>query len=86
MTPVRLEPGAPQSRVKHSTTEPLPSHNEIRLKCLHCGNFKDESSKPLKFQILKLAVSLQTINNFQLFSDNMKTNWRSFNSLHISEF
>ena len=23
MTPVRLEPGAPRSRVKHSTTEPL---------------------------------------------------------------
>ena len=86
MTPVRLEPGAPQSRVKHSTTEPLRSHNEIRLKCLHCGNFKDENSKPLKFKILKFAVSLQTINNFPLFSDNMKTNWRSFNSLHISEF
>ena len=25
MTPVRLEPGATRSRVKHSTTEPLPS-------------------------------------------------------------
>ena len=25
MTPVRLEPSAPQSRVKHSTTEPLCS-------------------------------------------------------------
>ena len=25
MTPVRLEPAAPQSRVKHSTTEPLRS-------------------------------------------------------------
>ena len=25
MTPVRLEPAAPQSRVKHSTTEPLCS-------------------------------------------------------------
>ena len=25
MTPVRLEPAAPQSRVKHSTTEPLGS-------------------------------------------------------------
>ena len=24
--PVRLEPAAPQSRVKHSTTEPLRSH------------------------------------------------------------
>ena len=27
MTPVRLEPAAPWSRVKHSTTEPLRSHN-----------------------------------------------------------
>ena len=26
MTPVRLEPGALRSRVKHSTTEPLRSH------------------------------------------------------------
>ena len=26
MTPVRLEPVAPRSRVKHSTTEPLHSH------------------------------------------------------------
>ena len=25
VTPVRLEPAAPQSQVKHSTTEPLPS-------------------------------------------------------------
>ena len=25
MTPVRLEPGAPRSQVKHSTTEPLRS-------------------------------------------------------------
>ena len=27
MTPVRLKPAAPQSRVKHSTIEPLRSHN-----------------------------------------------------------
>ena len=26
MTPVRLEPVAPRSRVNHSTTEPLGSH------------------------------------------------------------
>ena len=29
MTPVRLEPGAPQSRVKHSTTEPLRSTSTV---------------------------------------------------------
>ena len=28
MTPVRLEPAAPLSRVKHSTTEPLRSHSQ----------------------------------------------------------
>ena len=28
MTPVRLEPAALRSRVKHSTTEPLRSHDD----------------------------------------------------------
>ena len=31
MTPVRLKPAAPRSRVKHSTTEPLCSKCEINL-------------------------------------------------------
>ena len=31
MTPVRLEPAASRSRVKHSTTEPLRSFNPIIL-------------------------------------------------------
>ena len=30
MTPVRLDPAAPRSRVKHSTTEPLHSLLEVR--------------------------------------------------------
>ena len=38
MTPVRLEPAAPRSRVKHTTTEPLSSlsmkGNRARTKCL----------------------------------------------------
>ena len=29
MTPVRLEPAAPRSRVKHSTTEPLRSLGSV---------------------------------------------------------
>ena len=29
MTPVRLEPAAPRSRVKHSTTKPLRSLTEV---------------------------------------------------------
>ena len=38
MTPVRLEPTAPRSRVKHSTTEPLRS---LQLQGSYCklGNF-----------------------------------------------
>ena len=34
MTPVRLEPAALRSRVKHSTTEPLPSLKQ-KLGCKH---------------------------------------------------
>ena len=30
---VRLEPTTPRSRVKHSTTEPLPSHNLDEVPC-----------------------------------------------------
>ena len=37
VTPVRLEPGAPQSQVKHSTTEPLHSHPLIL--CTHMKKF-----------------------------------------------
>ena len=29
VTPVRLKPAAPLSRVKHSTTEPLRSHSSM---------------------------------------------------------
>ena len=29
MTPVRLEPTAPRSRVKHSTTEPMRSLHDV---------------------------------------------------------
>ena len=39
MTSVRLEPAAPQSRVKHSTTEPLHSlqpTDDVKLKTKLC--------------------------------------------------
>ena len=41
MTPVRLEPPAPRSRVKHSTTEPLRSlkKNSVLIKGVHCNCF-----------------------------------------------
>ena len=35
VTPVRLEPAVPRSRVKHSTTEPLRSQNIRDVKPLH---------------------------------------------------
>ena len=35
MTPVRLEPAAPGSRVKHSTTEPLRSPLSASIKDLN---------------------------------------------------
>ena len=31
MTPVRLEPAAPRSRVKHSTTEPLRPKDKLKV-------------------------------------------------------
>ena len=38
MTPVRLEPVALRSRVKHSTTEPLRSHRVEGIKVIdNCG-------------------------------------------------
>ena len=45
MTPVRLEPAASRSRVKHSTTEPLRSLNPIILDYpIHIGVICMESS------------------------------------------
>ena len=47
MTPVRLEPAAPRSRVKHSTTEPLRSHRSVyrlvsrQVLLLHVKNCND---------------------------------------------
>ena len=35
MTPVRLDPAASRSRVKHSTTEPLRSPFQLSYKMLH---------------------------------------------------
>ena len=43
MTPVRLEPAALRSRVKHSTTEPLHSHFVV-LKIMKIHGLKDSDS------------------------------------------
>ena len=45
VTPVRLEPAAPQSRVEHSTIEPLRSHNYneiIQLTVLGANDVKEQ--------------------------------------------
>ena len=52
MTPVRLEPTAPRSPVKHSTTEPLCSHilhvlQKIVPKCLVTRAYMARDSKPI---------------------------------------
>ena len=47
MTPVRLEPTAPRSRVKHSTTEPLRS-----LHCL-CFVYDEQEQFSTSFKILE---------------------------------
>ena len=40
VTPVRLEPGALRSRIKHSTTEPLRSHGPVYfIKYFVCFKF-----------------------------------------------
>ena len=63
MTPVRLEPAAPQSRVKHSNTEPLRSHVGYRGYDITIDNpyFEQMVSQiyPTELQ-LKKAISSDT--------------------------
>ena len=62
MTPVTLEPAASQSRVKHSTTEPLHSLLGERDTCF-------KMSKVRLFKDLKnVAFSM----NFSIFWDGIK--------------
>ena len=42
MAPVRFEPAAPRSRVKHSTTEPLRSHGMVEVRLSGFGFIKYE--------------------------------------------
>ena len=66
MTPVRLEPAALRSRVKHSTTEPLRSltNSDVTLKTIHINwlkigwfGFADEPLFILKEIMLMLCAS-----------------------------
>ena len=42
VAPVRFEPAAPRSRVKHSTTEPLRSHGMVEVRLSGFGFIKYE--------------------------------------------
>ena len=55
---VRLEPGAPRSRVKHSTTEPLPSLN-------HPDTIQCESSRYHTVLIIKIPYRVNHQINIQ---------------------
>ena len=54
MTPVRLEPAAPRSPVKHSTTEPL--HTLVQTRVTGKSN-----------TLFKLAESLWTLGHLLIF-------------------
>ena len=71
MTPVRLEPAAPRSQVKHSTTEPLHSQlartykNGLSLYSKTCfkGPLKNTQNKGLKDK-----SSLMNVKNIAEYS------------------
>ena len=46
VTPVRLKPAAPWSRVKHSTTEALRSHDDLGQTV--CKGYQQKERKELK--------------------------------------
>ena len=70
MTPVRLEPATLQSRVKHSTTEPLRS-----LRIVGKPNFSDQLKKIVKhyirvgynFDIMRQSACL-VLNKIMVYS------------------
>ena len=62
VAPVRFEPAAPRSRVKHSTTEPLRSHGMVEVRLSGFGFIKYEVRGILKQQlkIIKIKTALKT--------------------------
>ena len=58
MTPVRLEPAAPQSRAKHSTTEPLRSLCLLVWLCSGTSN----TTQILKCIPIKIPIGLDALN------------------------
>ena len=80
---VRLKPGAPRSRVKHFTTEPLPSlivikwkerYDAVVVDCHHCGDrmkMSPEANKSLHI-LLPLHGRRNTMQWLRLSGDRMK--------------
>ena len=77
MKPVRLEPTAPQSRVKHSTNEPLrsPSLSESAVKPALSGHSKIVKPKVLmaKCSIMKVESIAECLE--QKFRPVFSNNW-----------
>ena len=74
MTPMRLEPVAPRSRVEHSTTEPLRSLIFWR----HTASFKFLFSKVRDFENLELSPMIYTREK----QTNITYNYISFELHH----
>ena len=76
MTLVRLEPAAPRSRVKHSTTEPLRSHFLHLLQLgaamalLRLHGYRD-SSEPLLFSGATSTKISCNGSSMQVFDENL---------------
>ena len=68
MAPVRLEPGALRSRVKHSTTEPLRSHKKkTKKKPVLSGLSKRRPKLVLKadYRLMQVKVLQNILQYFQ---------------------
>ena len=81
MTPVRLEPAAPRSRVKHSTTEPLHSllhwfncmherTDKLKVacpfKCFKVGNLTKLITAARQKSLIVIFLGISTISNLCL--------------------
>ena len=63
MTPVRLEPAAPRSRVKRSTTEPLRSLAELVVKRSYNGpkSHKNQHDITITVEICNVSSKTSTL-------------------------